>query len=343
MMRTKWIDCLNAIENANCIAVFMHKSVDGDAVGSAYALAAALRRSGKAVCVFMGEECPDDLKFLMDEDIPTVTTEVEKFNAAKEEGAFDLAIALDCATADRMSRACKEVFLKIPKSIRIDHHLPCEGSDFADIIAADPKWAAASEGLWDFLKMYCDGKRCPLPDRDVAIKLYTGILTDTGRFVYSCTTGNTLRTVAELVDITGTDLNWIARSLFDVKPERVTRLLAESYNKAERFFEGKVTYLYLSLADFEKAGALSSDSNAIPPALMNVMGTEIAVFAREIVRSDGSVEIKVSMRSTTDYNVAAICNIFGGGGHACASGCSICEDSDTVRKMILDEIGKIMD
>jgi fatty-acyl-CoA synthase len=60
-MRTKWIDCLNAIENANRIAVFMHKSVDGDAAGSAYALAAALRRSGKAVCVFMGEECPDEV------------------------------------------------------------------------------------------------------------------------------------------------------------------------------------------------------------------------------------------------------------------------------------------
>ena len=342
-MRTKWIDCLNEIENANRIAVFMHKSVDGDAVGAAYALATALMRGGKAVCVFIGEKCPDDLEFLINRDVMTIQTEISQLESQMWSEVYDLAIAVDCATADRMSSACKEIFLQIPKSIRIDHHLPCEGSDFADVTVADPAWSAASEGLWEFVKIYCDGQKSPLPDYDIAVKLYAGILTDTGRFVYSSTTPDTFRTVAELVEITGNDLNWIARRLFDEKPERVTKLLATAYKKAERLYDGKVTYLYLSRRDFAKAKAVAADANAVPPALMNIMGTELAVFAREIVRSDGSREVKVSMRSTTAYNVAEICNAFGGGGHACAAGCSVAANAKNVKKAILAEIKKIME
>jgi len=349
-MRTMWNDCLSLIEKAKRVAVFSHRNTDGDALGSAYALAASLARGGKAVCVFTGEEFPENLQFLVYNDgVKTVRLcEPTEKNCEDSECCaesvlaeeFDLAIAVDCATAERIAPRCRDVFFACPKKIRIDHHLPCEGSDFADVNIADPTWAAASEGLWDFLKLYCDGKRSPSPDYEIAIRLYTGILTDTGKFVYSSTTGNTFRTVGELVDITGSDLNHIARSLFDVKKPRVAGLIAEAYRTVELLFDGKLAYVYLSLEDFEKLGALQSDANAIPPALMNIEGVEIAVFARQY--ADGSDGRKISMRCVSGYNVAEICNLFGGGGHACASGCSLHGEPDAVREKVLAEIAKII-
>ncbi len=335
-----WNDCFELIEKANRIAVFMHRNADGDAVGSAYALAVALSRAGKAVCVFSGEDYPENLKFLVYEDsVETVYLTPE--NSCDEDiGSFDLGIAVDCATLERIAPVCRGVFESCTSTVRIDHHLPCEGSEFATVNIADPSWAAASEGLWDFIREFCDGIRCPRPDYDIAIRLYTGILTDTGRFVYTCTTGNTFRVVGELVDITGTDLNWIARSLFDLKKPEVTKLIAKAYNNAELFFDGKAVYVYLSLNDFEEIGAMQSDSNAVPPALINIEGVEIAVFARQF--SDGSDGNKISMRCSSRYNVAEICNIFGGGGHACASGCSIHGEPETVKKAVLAEIEKII-
>lgn len=350
-MRTMWNDCLTLIEKAKRVAVFSHRNTDGDALGSAYALAASLARGGKAVCVFTGEEYPDNLQFLVYEDdgVKTVRlceptekncTDSPLCDTVPSPDAFDLAVAVDCATAERIAPRCREVFMNCPAKIRIDHHLPCEGSDFADVNIADSSWAAASEGLWDFLKIYCDGVRCKKPDYEIAVRLYTGILTDTGKFVYTSTTGNTFRTVGELVDITGSDLNHIARSLFDIKKPRVTKLISKVYSEVELLFGGRVAYVYLSLEDFEAAEALQSDANAIPPALMNIEDVEIAVFARQY--ADGSDGRKVSMRCVSGYNVAEICNVFGGGGHACASGCSLHGTPESVREKIIKEIEKII-
>lgn len=355
-MKTMWSDCLKAIDAANRVAVFMHCNADGDAIGSAYALAAALLRGGKAVCVFTEEIFEEKLSFLVYDKAATaylglplpgggVDEDFCFLNGAEASGFnADVGIAVDCATAGRMSPACRAVFEGCPVKIKIDHHLPCEGSEFADINISDPKWAATAEGLWQLIALYCDGKRCDAPDYDIAVRLYTAILTDTGRFVYTNTTGNTLRTAAELVDITGTDLNWIARRTYDIKKPRVVKLLAEGYAKAESFFEGKVIFLILEKEDFERAGALISDSNVLPPELMNVEGAEISVFAKPSGQTSGSGETsyKISMRSTKRYNVACICSLFGGGGHACSAGCTFYGCAEELKKKILEEIGKII-
>lgn len=352
-MKVNWSDCLSAVRQAKSIALFAHRNADGDALGSVYALAVALSRGGKDVCVFTEEIFDEKLHFLMSETVRTVLLVKDGAGKLLDKNAADseipqsaLGIALDCADADRMAPLCRAVFDTCGYKIKIDHHLPGEHADFADINIADPAWAATAEGLYEFLLLYCDGKAVPFIDREIAIRLYTGILTDTGRFVYSSTTGNTLRTVAALVDITGSDLTWIARSLFDMKTPCAARLLAAAYEKAELLLGGKVVFLWLTPADFEKAGAALSDADAIVSTLLNLEGAEVSVFAKPqtISAAPGTLAetaetelYKISARSTEQHNVAAFCAKFGGGGHKCAAGCNFTGNAELLKQAVISE------
>ena len=340
-MKTKWTDCLEVIRQAKSVALFAHRNADGDALGSLYALAVALSRGGKDVCVFTEEIFDEKLSFLVSENVRTVFLEKDETGGVRDKNA--LGIALDCADAERMSPLCREVFDACSYKIKIDHHLPGEHADFADINIADPSWAATAEGLYELLSLYCDGRAVPLMDREIAIRLYTGILTDTGRFIYSNTTGNTLRTAAALVDITGSDLTWIARSLFDIKTPRAARILAAAYEKAEFLLGGKVVFLWLTPADFERAGADLSDAEAIVSTLLNLERAEVSVFAKPQVLPAGAdaaetEEIyKISARSTEQHNVAAFCARFGGGGHKCAAGCNFTGSAELLKQAVISE------
>lgn len=251
-----------------------------------------------------------------------------------------------------MSPLCREVFEACPRTVKIDHHLPGERSDFADLNFADPSWAATAEGLYAFLTRFCDGVTAPLPDREIAIRLYTGILTDTGRFVYSNTTGNTLRTAAALTELAACDLSGIARSLFDRTTRRAAAMLATAYRRAEFLLGGKAVFVWLRPADFERAEAELADADAVVSALLNLEEAEIAVLAKPRSLSaeetpdgkapdgkapGGKAEYRISVRSTERYNAAAFCKKFGGGGHRCAAGCSFRGSAAALRRAVLAE------
>lgn len=340
-----WNECITQISNATSVSLFPHIHADGDALGSVFALAIAIRRMGKKVNVFLCDKPEQALEFLLpDKDLgvevvvsATVSREQMK---AYIDSPCDLAIGVDCASPERMDD-CYAVYDKSPHKIKIDHHVENEGGNFGDYSFVNPKWAASGEAIWLLL----NAMNCEI-DKDIAIRLYTAILTDTGRFVYSNVTPLTFMIASELVKVTGSDVTWIARQVYDVKPPRMVNLLSKVYSAIEYFDGGRIAYVYAPDKMFDEAGALLEDSNAISSIMRDIEGVEISIFVRDgkhgaLATDDKSLPaLKVSMRSNENCDVAKIASVFGGGGHVRAAGLSFAGDESVLKEKLLAEVRK---
>ena len=193
-----WNECITQISNASSVSLFPHIHADGDALGSVFALAVALRKLNKKVKVFLCDKPEQALEFLIpgaDSGVEIIVSDTVSPEKMKEyiENPCELAIGIDCATPARMDD-CYAVYATSPNKIKIDHHIETEDGRFGDYSFVDPKWAATGEGIWLLLRaMDFD------IDKEIAVKLYTAILTDTGRFIYSNVTPMTFTIASELI------------------------------------------------------------------------------------------------------------------------------------------------
>ena len=155
----------------------------------------------------------------------------------------------------------------------------------------------------------------------IATALYTGLVTDTGRFQYSNTTPKALHLAAELVEA-GADLRQIFQGVYESMPFPKMLLLARALDRAALYEDGRVVVSYLVRSDFGEVGAVEPYSEGIIDVLRAVEGAELAALIREPPR-DGSPARKISLRSSSDrIDVSAIARASGGGGHRQAAGFS---------------------
>ena len=321
-------DILAAAEN---VCVFTHTSPDGDAIGSATALAIALRRTGTDARVFLNGQPSYEIRYLLgDEAAGLVST--DGVNSLKI-GKNTVCVTVDTANRSRLDRCFAETLGDFRTVVKIDHHLPTEGGDYADFEFTDPAWAATCEGLFPLIGNLLARKNLTV-DYAIAIRLYSGILTDTGRFTYTNTTGNTLRTVASLVDITGSEIDWVAKVNYEYKAESTFRLIGISFEKMKMHLGGRLVSLALRDEYFAQADATLDDAGFIVSELMKVIGAEMALLVKpaEIVPGFEPAEgvkrdFKISLRCKPGYDVAEVGARFGGGGHTCSAGATISAES----------------
>ena len=340
-----WNECITQISNASSVSLFPHIHADGDALGSVFALAISLRRMGKTVKIFLCDKPEQMLEFLVpDKDfgVDIFVSDDMGSGALKKyiENPCDIAIGVDCATPARMDD-CYAVYAASPVKIKIDHHVESEDGMFGDFSYVYPKWAASGEAIWLLL----NAMNCEI-DKEVAIRLYTAILTDTGRFIYSNVTPLTFSIASELIRVTGSDVTWIARRVYDMKPQRMIRLLSKVYASIDYFEDGRIAYVYVPNKMFDEAGALLEDSNAISSMMRDIEGVEVSIFVRDgkhgaLADDDKSLPaLKASMRSNENCDVAKVAFVFGGGGHVRAAGLSFAGDESVLKEKLLAEVRK---
>jgi phosphoesterase RecJ-like protein len=290
----------NLIEKSNSIVVVSHPNPDGDAIGSAFATYLGMKKIGKNVKVVM-QNYSDTFKFLphIKEAVKTV-----------EWDEYDLLICVDSSDINRLDIS-EEDRNKAKKRLMLDHHKKI--IPYGDINCVDETLPAAAEMIYNFLK-----ELNIEIDQEIAIYLYTGIMTDTGSFNYSSTKPSTLRIAAELVE-TGIDFSNICKKLNDTIKEEKLKLISKTIEKMETFFNGKLRYSYIDYDTIKELGIDEEDAEGMTNYLRMVDGTEVAVYVRE--KSNGTY--KVSMRSGSRIDVSQIAIKFGGGGHARAAGYSI--------------------
>jgi len=150
----------------------------------------------------------------------------------------------------------------------------------------------------------------------MATCLYTAVLTDTGSFCFNGTNEHTFALAEELVRA-GADPARIAQNVYFASPESKMRLLGEALKTMRR--RGKLMWMHVTQDHMQETHAREEDCEGLVNYALGIDGIETALFFRELPDH----RFRVSLRSKGRIDVARIAEKFGGGGHRCASGCSI--------------------
>lgn len=289
---------LKEIQQHEAFLLTSHARPDGDAVGSLLALHQILTQLGKKTHVIMSDAVP-----LIYAPLPFA--EVVEHRADVPAEAPDAAIVLECDSVQRTRlKGLDSRFL-----INIDHHH--SGRSFAHVNWIDPQACAVAEMVHNLGKAV--GARCT---PEMATCLYTAVLTDTGSFCFVGTNDRTFELALELVRC-GADPVRIAHRVYFSSPASKMRLLGAALSNLHR--EGALAYMHITLNEMERSGGLDEDCEGLVNYALGIEGVEVALFFRELI--DG--RFRVSLRSKGGVNVGAVAELFGGGGHSCASGCAL--------------------
>jgi len=290
-------EVLRHIEERQRFLLTSHARPDGDAVGSALACCQILRAMGKDAEVVLHDGVPRIYQPLPFADRVVQTDRVN--------GAYEAAIILECDSIQRTRlEGLEQQFL-----ISIDHHL--SGRPFAHVNWIDPKAVATAELVYR-LAREAGVKISP----EIATCLYTAVLTDTGAFMFEGTNEHTFALARELV-LAGADPARCARSVYFGHSTAKLRLLGAALSNLHR--EGPLAWIWVTQEQMERCQAKEEDCEGLVNYALSIQDVHVAVFFREL--SDR--RYRVSLRSKGELNVAGVAEKFAGGGHHCASGCSL--------------------
>jgi phosphoesterase RecJ-like protein len=290
-------EVLESIERRNRFVLTSHARPDGDAIGSALACCEILRCMGKDADVVLHDPVPR-----IYQPLPFADRVVQ---ADRVNGNYDAAIILECDSIQRTRlEGLENRFL-----ISIDHHV--SGRPFANVNWIDPEATATAELVFR-LAREAGVKITP----EIATCLYTALMTDTGSFMFRGTNEHTFTLARELV-LAGADPAHCARNIYFAHSTAKMRLLGAALSNLHR--EGPLAWIWITREQMERSHAKEEDCEGLVNYALSIGDVEVAVFFREM--ADG--RYRVSLRSKGALNVAKIAEGFGGGGHECASGCSM--------------------
>ncbi|MFM2295606.1 MAG: hypothetical protein RLZZ350_2019 [Verrucomicrobiota bacterium] len=310
---------LDAIRAAKTICIVGHVRPDGDCIGSQLGLALALKAEGKKVTVWNENSIPAKLKFLDRENL---------FEKPKPGHRFDLVIAVDCASYERLG-AVGACVSKRDQLINIDHHV--SNTRYGDLNWISSREPSSGELIFRLLKT----ARWPIT-KPIADLLFTAISTDTGSFQYATTRPGTFHAGAELVT-RGADLAKICDEVYQSYPLSRARLLKHVYSKFKLTHHDRVAYFWLKQADLARTGAESNDTEGLIDHIRAIEPVVVACVFEEL-----EPELtRISLRSKTEkVNVSEICALFGGGGHHAAAGARIPGRPLTTQRRVIAAVKK---
>lgn len=313
-----------AKKNDEVILVFLHRSVDGDCIGSACGICSIVRALGVDSYVAIPELLPENMKFLGVDEMffrpGSATHLAEEFTisgtlAGKKPGA---AISCDISDSSRMG-SCGEIFDSIEEKIIIDHHASV--SERSDNRWVDPDASSASEMVFYVAQQMAGltGKAVDkLLSRNAAKAVLAGIVTDTGRFTFSNTRPETLETAGLLVELGG-NISDVCYNLFDRKSKEQFMLSAWARAEVRFYCNDKFALTVVPYEQFKLFGAGPDGVDDVVSAMRDIDGVELAVVLRELENG----EIRGNVRSQEYFDCSEFAKNFGGGGHVRAAGFTV--------------------
>lgn len=308
------------IKQHKTFAIVAHLNPDGDALGSAYALAQAINNLGKSAEVVLLCEPPYKYAFDIFQPLYKIHSETDYSN-------YDAFIAVDCATLARLGQI-KDVFVTKPNA-NIDHHISNER--FAKVNYVQEA-AATGEIIYRLTKQL--GVE---PDKLINMAVYIAIATDTGNFTYGNTSASTLDVFCSIVS-SGMPLPEVADRVFNSRSLGATKLIARFIETMRFYYDDRVCIGVLMLEDIERTGAKIEDCEDIINYARNVETVECAVFIREMHEN----VYKVSLRSKDYVDVADFAGRFDGGGHIRAAGCKMHGNIHDIMQNIIKIAGEYL-
>jgi bifunctional oligoribonuclease and PAP phosphatase NrnA len=307
-----------ALRAAGRVAVVTHEQPDGDALGSLVGCVRGLRLAGIAATAHADPEpFPREFGWLDEGDI----------SRAGLDGGGWLLLAVDCGSAARMA-APGGLIEGAAQIVNLDHHH--DNTHFGAIDIVDSDAACSAMMVHELLRRL--GGPIPLA---VAVPLYVGLVTDTGRFQYSNTGPRAFRFAADLVE-QGVEPQAVFARVYENVPAPKLRLLGRTLGRIQLRLDGRLALSWVLRADIEEEGADDAGTEGVIDQLRAIAGVEVAALVRE---PPSGPRFKVSLRSSTDaIDVSRIARAGGGGGHPRAAGFSSDLELDQVLDFIEREV-----
>ncbi len=311
-------EILDFISRMDNFLVSTHLSADGDAYGSALAIAYLLEKTGKRYQLIIHDQEKDDkYAFLWGWD------KIKSFDSAPQR--FEAAILLDVPSRSRIGDPASLLPAR-EYCVKIDHH-PDE-DDFAAYNLINVKASSTCSLVYEI------AVRSAAPmDRAWAELLLSGIMYDTGRFSFSNTNQRDFEIAADLVSY-GLFPHLIANQLFFSNNFESLRVIGYGLANIESHLDGKVCVIYLPEEIMREARNL--DVEELSNYSLAVKGVEVGLFVRQMETNF----VKVSFRSKGKVDVNSVARKFGGGGHIHAAGCRYNGDPESLKTQIIAEIQK---
>lgn len=320
-------ELIDRLKECETFVLTSHVNPDGDALGSEYTLAFALRGLGKRVRIINTSDVPINLRFLS-ERLDYESYDEEKHRSALDQ--VDAIVILDANSASRLKTMESAVLSSPAKKLVIDHHL--DPLPFADGYFIREDASSTAEIVYDI----CESAGWELTS-DIALGIYTGMMTDTGSFRFERTTPRVHRIAAKLLEA-GVDPTATYQKIFDEFPARRTILLGRILAGMESIANGAGVLMTVTKAMFEETGCTIDETDNIVNQGLAIGG--VSVSALFIEQEDG---IKISLRSRNGRTVSDIARRLGGGGHAFAAGAFIKGQSlDEVREVVRKELEELL-
>ena len=309
---------LQKIKEYNRIIIFRHFRPDGDAIGSTKGMREILRLSFPEKEIYLlNNDYSDYLEFLGGEDEPI----------ADELYADALALVLDTGTEDRISnqkyKLCREI-------CKIDHHI--DHKPYGDYCWIEELKSSTCEMVTEFYHTFRDELKI---DKTAATYLYTGMVTDSGRFRFRDVDGDTLRYAGMLLDL-GIDTDTLYANLY-IKSFEELKFQSYVYKKM-KVTENGVAYVVIDKATQEKFGLTQEQASACVSFMESIRGCLIWIA---FIENPEKKNIRVRLRSRF-VTVSEIAENYRGGGHACAAGATLLKKKE-IEQLLADCDARLKD
>lgn len=291
---------LQKIKEYDTVMLFRHVRNDGDCVGAT-----------KGFKTILQDSFPNKTIYLIDAETAAYLAFMGPEDEDVEDAVYEnaLGIVLDTASEARISnkkyKLCKEL-------IKIDHHIPLES--YADLNWVEEERSSCCEMIVDFYETFRDEL---VLTSQAATFLYTGMVTDSGRFKYSGVSGDTMRCAGTLLDA-GVDTDTLFARLY-LEAFEYLKFKAHIYNRMQ-VTENGVAYIYIDKAMQEEFGLSLEQASACVGNLDSIRGCICWMALIENGDAEGSIRVRLRSRFV---HINSIAEQYRGGGHACASGATV--------------------
>jgi phosphoesterase RecJ-like protein len=294
------------------IAIIMHKSPDGDAIGSSLGLYHFLQRFKHKASVISPNAWPDFLNW-MEGTNKVIDYSLKPNDALKAIRSAELIVCLDFNALKRIEELGKEVAKSKAFKLMIDHHPQPE--NFADFSLHTVHASSTSELVFDFIELMGERKKI---NKAIANCLYAGIMTDTGSFRFSSTTVHTHNVTAALMEH-GAETTRVHHLIDDTKREIRLKLIGFALLEKMKILPEYATgFIALTQTDLKHFDYRDGDTEGLVNEPLSVKGIAFSALFTEKQDGEG---IKISFRSKEKFDVNQFARKhFNGGGHLNAAG-----------------------
>ncbi len=300
-----------------------HETPDGDAIGSECAMYFALKQLGKQVLLYNSDPAPQKYSYL--QCTSSIITLKEKSQLPEDIDEYVLLI-LDTNDIHNIGVVSELILPQVKDYFIVDHH---ESEDnIIEVNHIEESASSTSEILFELFESL--GLEFSLP---MAEAIFTGIVYDTGSFIYPKTSPRTFM-IAHILTEVGVDPNYIYQCIYESNSVSALRLQSKVLSTLELFYDQHVAAQTMTKEMIAECGAMYEEADTLINIPLKSESIRVSLFFKE---NEAGI-LRCSLRSKGNINVAEIAQSYGGGGHKTAAGFKSIWPLETIKQKVLDKL-----